>query len=129
LRPAGCVLDIHPEPEAASVEVRAADRLTPVGPFDRPAIYEKIRAARATLDEATDAGLYVRERSVNFEVLYHFPGVDAWLAYRADRGSTTEVPQLLQARAIEILTATSGELLVREQMRATRYRRRAAPDT
>jgi hypothetical protein len=103
--------------------------VTPVGSFDRPAIYDKIHAARATLDEMTDAGLFVRERSVSFEVLYHFDSVDAWLAYRAERGSTTEVPQELQARAREILAATSGELLVSEQMRATRYRRRAARNT
>jgi hypothetical protein len=124
LRPGGRVLDIHPEPEAASVEIRPAERLIPVGPFDRLAIYDKIDAARATLDEMTEAGLYVRERSVNFEVLYHFESVYAWLTYRADRGSTTEVPQALQTRARKILAATSGELLVREQMRAIRYRRR-----
>jgi len=49
------------------------------GPFDRPAIYDKIRAARAALADLVDAGLYARERSIEFEALYHFENVDAWL--------------------------------------------------
>ena len=61
-----------------------------------------------------------------FEVLYHFPSVDAWLAYRVERGTSTEVDAALLARAREVLADTSGELLIREQMRATRYRQRHA---
>jgi hypothetical protein len=127
LRPGGRVLDIHPEPEAASVEVAAHGSLTRIGPFDRLAIYDKITAARTALAELVDDGLYDRERSISFELLYHFDSVEAWLAYRADRGSSTVVPPELQERASEVLAETAGELLIREQMRATRYRRRAAP--
>ena len=58
-------------------------------------------------------GLFARERSVGFEVLYHF-----------ERGTKTEVDPALLARAREMLADTSGELLIREQMRATRYRQR-----
>ena len=54
LRPGGRVLDIHPEPEAASVEVAANGSLTRIGSFDRPAIYDKIRAARTALAELVD---------------------------------------------------------------------------
>ena len=87
LRPGGRVLDIHPEPEAARVEGQAAGQLMLVGPFDRPDIYDKIHAARSVLAEMVEAGLYLCERSVTFEVLYHFDTVEAWLAYRAERGS------------------------------------------
>jgi hypothetical protein len=66
-----------------------------------------------------------RERSVGFEVLYHFDSVDQWLAYRVERGTSTEVDPALLTRARDVLAETSGELLIREQMRATRYRRRA----
>jgi hypothetical protein len=127
LRPGGRVLDIHPEPEAASIEVAAHGSLTRIGPFDRPAIYDNIVAARDALAELVDRGLFDRERSISFEVLYHFDSVEAWLAYRAERGSSTVVPPELQERARELLAQASGELLIREQMRATRYRRRAAP--
>ena len=63
-------------------------------------------------------------RSVEFEVLYHFDSVDQWLAFRVERGTSTEVDPALLARARGVLAETPGELLIREQMRATRYRRR-----
>jgi hypothetical protein len=124
LRPAGRMLDIHPEPEDARVEVRFGHRLTFVGPYQRPAIYRNIHAARAALAGMVDERLFVRERSVKFEVVYHFDSVDKWLAYRVERGTSTEVDPALLARARDVLAETSGELLIREQMRATRYRRR-----
>jgi hypothetical protein len=118
------VLDIHPEPEDARVEVRDGHRLTFVGLYQRPAIYENIHAARATLAGLVEDGWFARERSVEFEVLYHFDSVDEWLAYRVERGTSTEVDPALLARAGGVLAETPGELLIREQMRATRYRRR-----
>ena len=124
LRPGGRLLDIHPEPEDARVEVRHRDHLTFVGPYQRAAIYKNIHAARDALAGVVDEGLFARERSVGFEVLYHFDRVDAWLAYRVERGTSTEVDPALLARARDVLAKTPGELLIREQMRATRYRRR-----
>jgi len=116
------MLDIHPEPEDARVEVRDGDRLTFVGPYARPTIYDNIHTARDTLAGLVGEGLFARERSMVFEVLYHFDSVDAWLAYRIERGTSTEVDLALLARARQVLADTSGELLIREQMRATRYR-------
>ena len=122
------MLDIHPEPEDARVEVRAGHRLTYVGPYQRPAIYENTHAARAALAGLVEEGWFARERSVEFEVLYHFESVDQWLAYRVERGTCTEVDPALLARARDVLAETPGELLIREQMRATRYRRRHQHD-
>jgi hypothetical protein len=124
LRPGGRVLDIHPEPEDARVEVRDGNRLTFVGPYARPAIYENIHRARDSLARVVGEGLFARERSTVFEVLYHFASVDAWLAYRVERGTSTEVDPTLLAGARDVVADTSGELLIREQMRATRYRQR-----
>ena len=127
LRPDGRMLDIHPEPEDASVEVRDGPRLTFVGPYQRPHIYQNIHAARAALAGMVEQGLFARERSIVFEVLYHFETVDQWLAYRVERGTSTEVDPGLLERARDVLAETSGELLIREQMRATRYGRRHSP--
>ena len=118
------MLDIHPEPEDARVEVRDGHRLTFVGLYQRPAIYENIHAACGTLAGLVEDGWFARERSVEFEVLYHFDSVDQWLAYRVERGTATEVDPELVARARGVLAVTPGELLIREQMRATRFRRR-----
>jgi hypothetical protein len=122
LRPGGRVVDIHPEPEDARVEVRDGTGLTFVGPYARPVIYENIYRARDTLARLVGEGLFTRERSAVFEVLYHFESVDAWLSYRLERGTSTEVDPTLLAHAREVLAGTSGELLIREQMLATRYR-------
>jgi hypothetical protein len=124
LRPGGRVLDIHPEPEDARVEVRNGKSLTFVGPYQRPAIYQNVHAARAALGGMVGEGLFARERSVRFEVLYHFGSLDEWLAYRVERGTATEVDPALVARGRDVLAEMPGELLIREQMRATRYRRR-----
>jgi hypothetical protein len=124
LRPGGRMLDMHPEPEDARVEIRDGDRLTFVGPYVRPAIYQNILAARDALDGMVGEGLFAQERSATFEVAYHFDSVDAWLAYRVERGTSTELDPTLLARARRILGETAGELLIREQMRATRYRQR-----
>jgi hypothetical protein len=124
LRPGGRLLDIHPEPEDARVEVRDGDCLTFVGPYARPAIYQNTFTARDQLAALVAQGLFALERSITFEVLYHFDSVDAWLAYRTERGTTTEVDPALLTRAREMLAEASGELLVREQLRATRYRQR-----
>lgn len=117
------MLDIHPEPEDARVEVLDGGGLTFVGPYSRPAIYQHIHGARDALAGQVVAGLFARERSVGFEVLYHFATVEDWLVYRVERGTTTEVDPALADRARQMLARTSGELVVREQMRATRYRR------
>src|SRR5207244_12555428 len=114
LRPDGLLLDVHPEPEDARVEVRDRDRVTFVGPYARPAIYDNIQRARDTLAGLVGEGLFARERSTAFEVLYHFPSVDAWLAYRVERGTSTEVDAALLARARRELADTSAELAIRE---------------
>jgi len=118
------VLDLHPEPEDARVEVRDGHRLTFVGLYQRPGIYENIHAARGALAGLVGEGWFARERSIEFEVLYHFDSVDQWLAYRVERGTSTKVDAALLVRARGVLAETPGELLIREQMRATRYRRR-----
>jgi hypothetical protein len=120
------LLDVHPEPEAASVEINtpAGPSRRVIGPFDRPAIYDNIHAGRSALAKLCEAGLFTRERSVRFEVLFHFESVNAWLAHRELRGTTTEVDPALLDRARQALEATPGELLLREQLRATRYRRK-----
>ena len=68
LRPGGRVLDIHPEPEDARVEVRDGGGLTFIGAYSRRAIYQNILAARDAVAGMVVAGLFARERSVGFEV-------------------------------------------------------------
>jgi hypothetical protein len=131
LRPGGRVIDIHPEPERCAPrssgwhwpDVRRAVGSTP---YARPAIYENVRRARDTPARLVAEGLFSRERSAVFEVLYHFESVDAWLSYRLERGTSTEVDPSLLAHAREVLADRSGELLIREQMLGARHRASSA---
>jgi hypothetical protein len=98
----------------------------PVGPFHRPALDDKIRAARAALDTLVDEGLFVRERSAVMEIVSHHANVDAWMDYRARRPTTSPVDPKLLKRGRDLQRRLGGdELLVREHIRATRYLRRA----
>jgi hypothetical protein len=125
LRPRGRLLDIHPEPQRASIDIHTPGGMTHVGAFERPALDDKIRAARAGLISLLEVGLYRYECSTTFEVVSHHASVDAWLEYRASRNSTSPVDPMLLERAREMLSTLGGdELLVREQIRATCYCRR-----
>jgi hypothetical protein len=127
LRPRGRVLDIHPEPEPASVDVRTPIGIENVGPFERPALDEKIRAARTALSRMVVAGHFVPQRSVIFEVVSYHANVDAWLEYRARRNSTSPVDPALLDRAREMMIRLGGEeLRVHERIRASRYGRRGS---
>jgi hypothetical protein len=124
LRPRGRLLDIHPEPEGAAVEIQVNREVVPVGPFERPTIDEKIRVARASLGGLVTAGQYVAERFASFEIVSHHVNVDAWLEYRAQRNATSSVDPALLERARDMqMTLGGDELRVRERIRAGRYRR------
>jgi hypothetical protein len=100
LRPRGRLLDIHPEPEPALVDVGTPFGIEYVGPFERLALDENIRAACTALSRMLEGGFFVPERSVVFEVVSHQANVDAWLEYRKKRNSKRPVdPALLDALA------------------------------
>jgi hypothetical protein len=124
LQPDGKLLDVHPQPEGASVQIHADGGVVPVGPFVRPTLDEKINAASSKLAEMVQAGYYILERSTAFEIVSHHADVDAWLEYRAMRNSTSQVDPALIDRARDMqLTLRGDELLVRERVHASRYRR------
>ena len=125
LRPSGVLLDIHPEPEHARIEVHLedGDRIVRLGAIDQSIQIERITVTRAALQRTITAGLWRLEREVSFEVLYHFEGVDAWLQYLAERQSESIIPEGLVARARELLATSPGELIQRRAIHAARLRR------
>jgi hypothetical protein len=123
LRPDGVLLDIHPEPTHAAIEVHLPDHVVLLGPIDQSAQIADIVAARATLQATIDAHQWWRERAVSFEVLYHFESVDEWLQHLADRGSSAVIPPSLIARARELLRSGPGTLRMLRSVYAARLRR------
>jgi hypothetical protein len=130
LRPAGVLLDLHPEPEFPIVEiVRDGSEATSIGNVDTTALIGKIHAARAALASAVQARWFDRQRELVFEFVSHFASVEEWLAHRKARRSTGLIDEALLERARALLASPRrGTLVVRERVRATRFRRNPAPD-
>jgi hypothetical protein len=123
LRPAGLLLDIHPEPRHATVEVQGRNGPVFVGQHDNSAGIAKIHTARAGLDLTIRGGLFARERATTFVFLYSFESVDAWLEHAAERWSETQIPLALIARARALFPSSAGELRVGRRIHAARLRR------
>jgi hypothetical protein len=123
LRPDGLLLDVHPEPEHATIEIHLGDRVERLGAIDQTVQIQSVVEGRAALQAAIDAGQWARERAVSFTFIYHCDSVDAWLKHLADRGSDAVIPEDLIARARELLTPGKGELRMLRPMHAARLRR------
>lgn len=123
LRPSGVLLDVHPEPQHARIEVHLPDQVVPLGAIDQSIQIHKIEVARAVLRAEIAGRRWVRERAVSFELLYHFDSVDAWLQHLADRGSESVIAESLIVRARELLAVGTGELRMLRSTYAARLRR------
>ncbi len=85
------MLDIHPRPEAALLEVEHDGQVVALGPLNDPILKENVQAAEAILTSVVEAGYFVPERAATFEFLYHFDSIDAWLAYMAENWADAEI--------------------------------------
>ncbi len=117
------LLDVHPEPEHARVEVQVGAETHDLGHLDATAIIGDTLAGRAVIEALIGEGLYAREHREVFEYIVHLSDVDSWLAYRAARGSRTLVDPLIIQRARELLAAAEGEIRVVERGSAALLRR------
>jgi hypothetical protein len=128
LRRGGLLLDLHPEPEQPLVELTLDGiRNVYLGRIDTTALIGNIHGARAALRSVVEAGWFERERSVVFDFVSHFPGVDEWLQHREKHRSSSVVDQAIIVSARSVLSAvTSGELQVSERVLATRFKRKRA---
>jgi hypothetical protein len=123
LRPLGALLDIHPEPQHALVEIWTADQTIAVGQVDQTQDIGEIASAQAALRQVLAEGLFVLERELTFEFVRHFESVETWLAYRAERKSRGTIADEMLARSRALLAQAPGELCVRGGVRAARYRK------
>ena len=124
LYPDGILLDVHPEPKNASVEVWQEGRITPLGEIDEEQDIREIRQARSKLEETERRGWFVTERRRTFETLIHYPGVDDWLERRARESATGIIPAGMLEAARHLLAEGADELVIRQRVRATVLRRR-----
>ena len=66
-------------------------------------------------------------RATSFEFVYHFDSVDTWLAYMSERWSEATIAPDMVSRARRLLSQAAGDLVIREDIRATRLERLSKP--
>ncbi len=127
LRPEGVLLDLHPQPEHAGVEVWQEGRVERLGHVGQEEDITEILEARDRLDLVEREGWYITEGRRFFDLLSHFPSPEDWLEYQAREGYTGMVSKELLASANRLLATGDGEFVVREPIRASLLKRLPRP--
>lgn len=127
LRPEGVLLDLHPQPEHAGVEVWQGGRVERLGDVGQEEDIRDILEARDRLDLVEGEGWYITERRRFFDLLSHFPSAEDWLQYQEREGYTATVSEELLASANRLLATGNGEFVVREPIRASLLKRLPRP--
>lgn len=118
------MLDIHPQPQHAQVEVRIGEHSIDVGRLDESKIISDIHTARKILASIIADGLFVNEKETEFEFLYYFDSVDEWTSYLLAHNwgdVVSDTPLIENTR--NLLPQGEGRILMRELVRAARLRR------
>lgn len=127
LSPDGVLLDIHPQPVNSRIEVWQEGRTHDLGEIDKQALgrvgSKSIVDARARLELLVEEGLFAPEASDFFEIREHYDSVASWQEKRVEEGYQPVAPPEMFESANELLNSGGGELVIREQVRATRLRR------
>lgn len=127
LRPEGVLLDLHPQPEHAGVEVWQGGRVKRLGQVGQEEDIRDILEARDRLDLVEGEGWYITERRRFFDLLSHFPSAEDWLQYQEREGYTATISEELLASAHRLLATGNGEFVVREPIRASLLKRLPRP--
>jgi hypothetical protein len=116
----GVLLDIHPLTRHPTVAVRTRDDIVVIGSPDDSVGIEMIRAARGSRNRVVREGLFLVDARRWFDLPVYYPSVDAWLARRRDRCSTSIVSDALLVKARQAMRAAGSTLVVTERVGATR---------
>jgi hypothetical protein len=123
LRPHGVLLDLHPQPEPAAVEVWHGGRVERLGHVDQKDDIREILEARGRMGEVEEDGWYATQRQEFFDLIAHFPSARDWQEYQAREGYSGGLSEELLASAHELMATRGGEFIAREPIRASLLRR------
>jgi hypothetical protein len=123
IRPGGVLLDIHPLPEHARIEVVAGGLVVDAGRLDASRFIAKVLPAQAALADQAAAGSFVTEQVEAFDYLTWFDGIEEWLSYMAAEWVSADVPPTLAERVRALLPGGMGPIRTRESVHAARLRR------
>lgn len=123
LRPAGVLVDIHPQPEGLRIKIESADRSIPIGTIDGNDDSRSIRQARRRLAAVQREGLFCLEGRRIFDLRSYHESVEAWMEYDRDHGYTSVIPPELLRRTRQALRSEGGKIVLIEPVRASALRR------
>lgn len=125
LRPGGIVLDVHPLPAPAPLELRSPDgTCTPVGQTVYSKTFnETITLAEDSLAASLNNGLFAEEQHTDFDSVHHFTTLNLWTQFReAYPDDYLPATDELIATVTQAFDTPNTRLLMAEPARATRYR-------
>lgn len=123
LTPDGVLLDVHPQPVNSRIEFWQGGRIHDLGEVDQQEDNREIEDARSQLELLVKGGLFAPETKDFFELLEHHDSVASWQKKWADENYRLIAPPEMFETADRLLSSGGGELVIREQVRATRLRR------
>lgn len=123
LREGGLLLDVHPEPQPTLFQIWDGTTCHPLDQLvDTSSCIAKIHDSRDHMATMVEQGYFTLEAATTFNFACHFDSIEAWLAYRTERGSTSLVDAAAVATASQLLPE-GGELRVLDRVSARLYRR------
>ena len=127
LRPGGLLLDIHPQPQPSPIEVRTGAGTTDLGHLEySPDFIGTMSNADEAMASLNRDGTFRNEREEEFLLLYHFESLVEWQDNMAKEAEYYVPPDATMIEAISRGLATAGaEMVLREWIRASRFRRLA----
>ena len=125
LRPGGVLLDVHPPPQTVHIEVRASTGFAPVGRLEYSSSFAQTIAAD---DEALASfhrqGGFLNEQKLDFARLHYLDSIADWETYMATWGQYFVPPDDPLIETIHgLFGSTEAPIILREWIRATRFRR------
>ena len=121
----GMLVDCHPVPQPASIEVRTSAGSTQVGQLEYSSDFaQTISNAEEILASLGRQKVFERQRSVDYRFLIHFESVSEWQEYFAYWASYYEpMPEGLM-QAIEDLAGVPGtEIVLDTKCQSTTFKK------
>ncbi len=125
IRPNGQLIDIHPSPEPASIEIRLRDRIFPAGWLHETDDYIEYELADHALASVVDSGLFALEQHGSFSFVWYAGTLEELRTYLAEEWKDAIIDDVTFVRAEELMSniERDKEVILRETVNIARFRR------
>ncbi len=125
IEPDGCLLDIHPSGQEASLEVRLGAQTTLAGWLRETDDYVEYGWADDALKQIVAGGLFAVERAGSFEFVTHADSLIELREFLTEGWEDASIDDITAGRIEEMMSTPERdkEVILRETIRMTRLRR------